>query len=211
MIKVLIADDHSLIRKGVKTLLSNNGQVSIIGESTDGYETLEEVRKLKPDVLITDISMPGLTGIEITKKIVEEKLDTRVLILTTYFDEEYIMDSYEAGASGYLPKTSSEDQILAALLKINSQETYYSEEVMEVLSKSIFNKSKREKDPKPSLTERETEMLKELVEGSTNKEIASKFFISTRTVDAHRRNIMKKLNVNNSAQLVKYSIENKLV
>lgn len=211
MIKVLIADDHSLIRKGVKILLSNSDQVSIIGECTDGYDALSKVKKLKPDVLITDISMPGLTGIEITKKIVEENLDTKVLILTTYFDEDYIMESYEAGASGYLPKTSSEDLILSALMKINNEETFYSEEVMEVLSKSIFNKSKRKSNPKPSLTERETEMLRELVEGSTNKEIASKFFISTRTVDAHRRNIMKKLNVNNSAQLVKYSIENKLV
>lgn len=212
MMKVLIADDHSLIRRGINILLQNISCVEIIGEASDGYEALEKCRLLNPDIIITDISMPGMTGIEITKKIQEDNLKTKVLILTTYFDEEYIMESYEAGASGYLPKTADESLIISALEKIESNETFYSEQVMDVLSKALFKKkNKKQEEANHDLTDREKEMLRELVDGSTNKEIASKFYISTRTVDAHRRNIMKKLKVNNSAQLVKYSLEHNLV
>lgn len=211
MIRVLIADDHGLIRRGIILLLEGASNIEIIGEAKDGKDALQKVKLLKPDVLIADISMPGTSGIELTQNLKLESPETHVLILSNYFDEEYILESYEAGALGFLPKNADEKLLVSAIERIAAGKLFYAPSVLDILGTSVIARRSPGKSLKSWLTEREKEILKELVDGSTNKQIAEKLFISSRTVDAHRRNIMKKLNVNNSAQLVKISLEKKLV
>ncbi|MFY0627317.1 MAG: response regulator transcription factor [Reichenbachiella sp.] len=211
MITVLLADDHGIVRKGIKLLLESSPDLEIIGEANDGEEALKLIEELKPNVLVTDISMPEMSGVELTQKVKENYNDTKVLVLSTHFDEEYILDSFEAGALGYLPKNANEDQIVSAIKVVAKGELFYTPSVVDILGSALISKRSPGKSSKALLTSREKEILKELVDGSTNKEIANKLFISVRTVDAHRRNIMKKLNVNNSAQLVKAAFEKRLV
>ena len=211
MITVVIADDHGVVRKGIKMELQGCEDVEIVGEVSNGREALEKVKKLNPKVLIADISMPEMSGVELTKKVKDEYPNTNVLVLSTYFEEEYILASYEAGAHGYLPKNAEEEELVSAVEKIAKGELFYTPSVSSLLGSSIITKRSPGKSLKSWLTSREKEVLKKLVDGSTNKDIANEFFISIRTVDAHRRNIMKKLKVNNSAQLVKISMEKNLV
>ena len=211
MIRVVLADDHGIVRKGVKLLIGNGKEIEIVGEATDGVKALQMVTDLKPDVLIADISMPGMSGIELTAEVKKNHSYTNVLVLSTYFDEDNILESFEAGALGYLPKNSNEEELINAIEKIAQGKLFYTPEVMEIVGTSMIARKSQGSNLKSDLTSREKEILKELVNGATNKEIASKLFVSTRTVDAHRRNIMKKLKVNNSAQLVKVSMEKKLV
>ena len=211
MIKVVLADDHGIVRKGVKLLISGGKNIQIVGEATDGFKAIELVNDLKPNVLIADISMPGLTGIEVAAHVKRNNPETNVLILSTYFDEEHILESFEAGALGYLPKNSNEDELIHAIEKIAQGQLFYTPSVMEIVGSSLIERKSFGSGLKATLTSREKEILRELVDGSTNKEIAYKLFVSTRTIDAHRRNIMKKLKVNNSAQLVKVSMEKRLV
>lgn len=208
-INVLIADDHNLILKGLKLLLSDAENINIIGEAKDGAEALEKTLKLKPDVLLTDISMPRVSGIELIKQVREKQPETNVLVLSNFFDDRHVLDAYEVGAKGYLPKSVDDIHLSQAIAKIAKGEIYYHQSVLDILGTALIQR--RMASNANDLTERELEVLKELVNGSTNKEIAEKFFISVRTVDAHRRNIMKKLNVNNSVQLVRVSMEKNLI
>jgi DNA-binding NarL/FixJ family response regulator len=211
MITVVLADDHGIVRKGIKLLLSNRAEIDIIGEAADGKKALELIETLKPNVLITDISMPELSGIELTKEVTDKFPDTHILILSVHFDTESILECFECGALAYLPKNANEEELIGAIIKIAQGEVYYTKSVVEILGSSIIKNSSPGKSLKSKLTTREKEILKELINGATNKEIATKLFVSVRTVDAHRRNIMKKLDVKNSAQLVKISIEMRLV
>lgn len=211
MIRVLLADDHGIVRKGIKLLIGNGNDIEIVGEAQNGLEALELVKSLKPDVLIADISMPGMSGIELTAETKTNHSYTNVLMLSTFFDEDNILESFEAGALGYLPKNANEEELVHAIKKIAKGQLFYTPSVMELVGTSLIARKSQGTSLKSTLTNREKEILAELVNGCTNKEIASKLFLSTRTVDAHRRNIMKKLKVNNSAQLVKVSMEKKLV
>ena len=187
----------------------NGGEIG--GEAQNGLQALELVKSLKPDVLIADISMPGMSGIELTAETKTNHSYTNVLVLSTFFDEDNILESFEAGALGYLPKNANEEELIHAIKKIAQGQLFYTPSVMELVGTSLIARKSQGTNLKSTLTNREKEILAELVNGCTNKEIASKLFLSTRTVDAHRRNIMKKLKVNNSAQLVKVSMEKKLV
>ena len=207
----MITDDHSVVRKGIRMLLQDMEGIEILGEASNAEETLKKLEVLKPDVLITDISMPGMSGIELVKEVKKNFPETQVLILSTYFDEEYILESYEVGALGYLPKNSSDEQLFDAVNCIARGDLFHTPEVLNVLGKSLIVKNRPQQSLKSLLTQREKEVLAQLVEGATNKEIANKLFLSTRTIDAHRRNIMSKLDVNNSAQLVKLTLEKRLI
>lgn len=211
MIRVLLADDHGIVRKGIKLLIGKGNGIEIVGEAQNGLQALELVKSLKPDVLIADISMPGMSGIELTAETKTNHSYTNVLVLSTFFDEDNILESFEAGALGYLPKNANEEELIHAIKKIAQGQLFYTPSVMELVGTSLIARKSQGTNLKSTLTNREKEILAELVNGCTNKEIASKLFLSTRTVDAHRRNIMKKLKVNNSAQLVKVSMEKKLV
>ncbi|MCG8386516.1 MAG: response regulator transcription factor [Cytophagales bacterium] len=209
-IKVVLADDHSVVRKGIKMLISGDESIEILGEAASGTEALQMVKSMGPNIIITDISMPGMSGIELAEKIKTEYPSTKVLVLSTHNDEEYILRSFEAGALGYLPKDTEEDEFLAAIKTVADGDVYYTNEVSNILTKSLI-KQKRSFDDTRDLTEREKEILKLIVEGLSNKEIGDKLFISVRTVDTHRRNIMDKIEAKNTAELVRKAIEDKLI
>ena len=209
-IKVVLADDHSVVRKGIKMLISGDESIEILGEAASGTEALQMVKSMWPNIIITDISMPGMSGIELAEKIKTEYPSTKVLVLSTHNDEEYILRSFEAGALGYLPKDTEEDEFLAAIKTVADGDVYYTNEVSNILTKSLI-KQKRSFDDTRDLTEREKEILKLIVEGLSNKEIGDKLFISVRTVDTHRRNIMDKIEAKNTAELVRKAIEDKLI
>lgn len=211
MIKVVLADDHSVVRRGIKLLLEDSKLIEVVGEADNGEQAIAMVKELEPNVLVTDIAMPGMSGLDLIQVIKKECPDTHILVLSTHNDEEYILVSFEAGALGYLPKNAKAEQLVSAVEKIAGGELFYTPAVVDILGASLIRRRSPGKSLKSSLTKREKEILRELVEGATNKEIASKLFLSTRTVDSHRRNIMKKLKVTNSAQLVKLAIEKSLI
>lgn len=210
-ITVVLADDHSIVRKGISLVLENDDQIEIIGQASDGKEAIEMVEQLNPQVLVADISMPELNGIELTKLVISKELSTHILILSTHFEEEYILKSFDAGASGYLPKDADEDEVISAIRTISKGEVYYTPEVSQILAQSVIKKHKKELGENKELTEREVEVLQLVVDGLSNKEIADKLFISVRTVDTHRRNLMEKLEAKNTAELVRKAFEKKLV
>lgn len=210
-ISVILADDHSIVRKGISLVLENDDQIEIIGQASDGKEAFKMVEELKPDVLVADISMPEVNGIELTKLISEQDLPTNTLILSTHFEEEYILKSFDAGASGYLPKDADEEEVISAIRTISEGDIYYTPEVSQILAQSVIKKNKKELGENKELTEREIEVLQLVVDGLSNKEIADKLFISVRTVDTHRRNLMEKLEAKNTAELVRKAFEKKLV
>ncbi|PIB34939.1 hypothetical protein BFP72_05790 [Reichenbachiella sp. 5M10] len=211
MISVVLADDHSVVRKGIKLLLEESGTIEVVGEAESGEQALELIKEHQPQVLVTDISMPGMSGLDLITHTKKNHPNTHILVLSTHNDEEYILVSFESGALGYLPKNAKAEQLVAAVEKISFGELFYTPTVVDILGASLIKRRSPGKSLKSLLTKREKEILKELVEGSTNKEIAENLFLSTRTVDSHRRNIMKKLNVSNSAQLVKMTLEKNLI
>ena len=210
MIRLLLVDDHAIVRRGLKQSLTSD-RVEIIGEANGSAEAMNLLKTIKPDVLVTDISMNEMSGIELTKWVRQEYPDIKTLVLSTHNDEEYILESFEAGAYGYLPKDTDPDEILKAVETIATGQVYYSSSVAQILAMATVKNNGPLKSLKSMLTLREKEILNLLVDGTTNKEIGSRLFISVRTVDAHRRNIMKKLDVNNSAELVRVAFENRLV
>ena len=192
MINVVLADDHSVVRRGIKLLLEDSGLISVVGEADNGEQAIEMVKELKPNVLVTDIAMPGMSGLDLIQVIKKESPDTHILVLSTHNDEEYILVSFEAGALGYLPKNAKADQLVSAVEKIAEGELFYTPAVVDILGASLIRQRSPGKSLKSSLTRREKEILKELVEGATNKEIASKLFLSTRTVDSPQEEYYEK-------------------
>lgn len=211
-VRVLLADDHKVVRSGLKLLLGEVSYIDIIGEAGDGAEAFEMVMNLSPDILVTDITMPKLSGIELTQMTREKCPETKVVVLSMYDDEEYVIKAIEAGAMGYLPKYAEEDEIILAIESVAKGETYYSKTVSQIMARTLLRKRRNPfDDENKSLTDREIEVLKLIVEGLSNKLIADKLFISVRTVDTHRSNIMRKAKTKNTAELVGYAMNNKLI
>ncbi|WP_258101319.1 LuxR C-terminal-related transcriptional regulator [Marinoscillum pacificum] len=210
-IDIVIADDHGLIRYGLIKLLSEVEDFRVIDEAGNGSDALALVRKWKPKVLIADLFMPELSGIEIAQNIINEGLPTSVLIISASYDEDNVISAYQNGALGYIFKGSNEALIISAVRKVAQHETFYSQLVMNILGNQHQKKSSQSITTAYQLTRRELQILKLLAEGVTNKEIAYDLNLSTRTVDAHRRNIMEKLSVSNTAQLIRVSIEKNLI
>ena len=212
-IKIVLVDDHQMFRDGVKSVLSDEENIELIGEVGNGNDLYELLKIDSPDLIITDISMPDISGIEITKYVTENYPEIKILILSMHSNVEFITKSLGAGANGYLPKDTSMNELLEAINTIYKGENYFNKDISDTILKSIINKSKsaKENSKNESLTKREMEIVSLVVEGLTNKEIADKLFISVRTVDSHKNNIMQKLNLKSSVELVKYAIKNKLV
>jgi DNA-binding NarL/FixJ family response regulator len=209
VIKIVLADDHKIVRNGVKALLENELGIKVVGEADNGIDAWKIVQKLKPDVLVSDINMPGINGIELTERIAESHLETQVLILSMFNDESYILRSVEAGVMGYLPKDADYDDIIKGIKEIALGNLFYNPEVTRILTESILKSPYKKKlnDVPTSLTGRETQVLNSIVLGNSNKIIAEELNISTRTVDTHRTNIMKKLKARNTADMVRIAIE----
>jgi DNA-binding NarL/FixJ family response regulator len=214
-ISVLLVDDHKIVRDGIKALISDDNSIEIIGEASSGEEFWNILATKIPTVILMDINLTDTTGIELTQKAIEKYPNLNILILSMHMSDEFITNSIEAGAKGYLPKTTSQAELLEAIHKVSTGSEYYNTEVSEVLLKSFIRKTKnasKEKDePQVQLTKRELEIIVLFAEGLSNKEIADKLFISIRTVESHKNNIMQKLELKSTVELVKYAIRHKMI
>jgi DNA-binding NarL/FixJ family response regulator len=209
MYTAVLADDHIIVRDGIKSLLEESGRLSIIGEASDGQEAFALVRALKPDLLITDITMPKLSGLELAQMVQQSMLKTKVLIFTMHENEGYILRAFENGALGYLLKDAEREDIFEAIDAVVLGERYYGERASRLMMQGIIKNARGEGDEAatPKLSKREVQVLKYVVEGHTSGQIAAALFISARTVDSHRTNIMQKLKVKNTAELVKTALQ----
>lgn len=203
-IKIIIADDHDMIIQGIRTLLNNNSDFEIIHSVNNGLELIEILKVFLPDIILLDVDMPKMTGIEAAKIIKKEYPEIKIIILTVHDEAGMIHKFREIGVDGYLLKNISQHELITALKVVHSGKKTYSSEVTEVL---ISENTKKQKNTL-SLTEREIEILKLIAEGFSNTEIGEKLFISHRTVDTHRTNLMKKIEVNNIAGLIKFALTN---
>lgn len=212
-INIVLADDHRIFRDGIKSLLSDNDSIQIIGEASSGIEVLEMISLRQPDIVIMDISMPGLSGIEASKKISIQFPEIKIIILSMHTNEEFVLNSIKAGAKAYLPKDTSKEELLDAIETIFKGGEYYSKMVSDNFLKNYIKKFKVDQNlfDNEELTQREIEILKLAASGIGNKEIAEKLFISIKTVDAHKNHIMQKLKLKNTAEMVLYAVKNKII
>jgi len=212
-IRVLLADDHTLFRQGVKTLLAAESDMEVVGEAADGASAAERAAELRPDVVLMDIGMPGPSSFEITRQIKRNRPETRVLFLSMYDDEDYLVQSMEVGGSGYVLKDSPSPQLVAAVRDVARGGSYLSPRMLSQLVDD-FRTRVRTADRLPrfaTLTPREKEVLKMLAEGNSVKEVACQLNLSVKTVEAHKFNLMRKLDIHNKAQLVQYAIQKKVI
>ncbi len=212
MIRVLIADDHKIFRDGIISLMQGEPDIQVVGEAADGAEVLDKLPDADPDVILMDISMGEAGGIQTTQIVREKYPSIKILVLSMHSESSYIVKMLELGASGYLLKDAGKSEMLSAIRTVASGNSYYSSQVSAKLVQAITQKGKPSKrqDDIP-LTPRELEMLKLIAEEYSNQEIAEKLFISIRTVDTHKRNLLEKLKVKNTAGLVKYAIKKGLL
>ncbi len=216
MINVVLADDHVFVRDGIKSLLENEININVIGEATDGAEAVEVVNALHPDLLIVDIRMPHLTGIEVVEKLRSQSNQIKIIMLSMHDSEEYVLKSIKAGADGYLLKGSSKEEFLKALHTIVQGGKYFSGDISSILIGQLSNPNvsldtKSVADDEMIITKREKEILKLLLSGKGNKEIAEALDISKRTAEVHRFNLMKKLKVKNLIELSNKASEYSLI
>jgi DNA-binding NarL/FixJ family response regulator len=214
-INIFLVDDHQLIRDGIKALLNGVEGINIVGEASSGKELFLKLNELRPDILILDISLPDISGIDITRTITEDYPTIRVLILSMYTDEHFILNAVKAGARGYLPKNTTRDELLEAIVAIYNGDEFFGESISRIILKSYVRKAKEEESlpqkTQVNLTSREIEILKLVAEGFINKEISNHLDISIRTVETHKNHIMKKLEMKSIVELIKYAIRNKIV
>ncbi len=213
MIRAVIVDDHIMFKEGLKNLILKEPEIVIVGEDDNGITALDKIISLKPDIAIVDISIPGLNGIELTKLIKKNVPKTEVLILSMHADTYFVINAMKSGAKGYILKEDSFKLLIEAIKKVSKGRFLLSPAFNSIDVKKIFHNDTFEEDNNLDqlLTEREIQILQMIAEGFTNSQIAEKLFISTRTVDTHRKNIMKKLNIHNVSGLVKYAIKHKII
>jgi two-component system, NarL family, response regulator NreC len=213
-IRILLADDHPLVRSGLIKLLEPFKEFVIIGEAGDGEEAVAMTKKLEPDVVIIDLSMPKLSGVEATKLIRKNSPSAKVLVLTMHDNEEYVYQILKSGAGGYMLKSSGRDDLAKAIHAVARGDRFFSPRVSEIVMEAYLRKSEsRNEVPKNDndlpLTKREREILQYIADGLNNSQIAEKLFISARTVETHRTNIMQKLDIHDAANLVRFALSKK--
>lgn len=213
-IRILIADDHTVVRSGLRSLFASAPDFSVIGEAVNGEEAVQLASECKPDIVIIDISMPKLSGIEATRIMKKDNPELKVLILTIHESKGYVYQMIRAGANGYVLKNAGKEELFAAVRAVISGEPFFSPGISKLIIDEFIERAKSEASQKPPpelLTKREVEILRYIAEGMTNQEIADKLFLSIRTVNTHRTNIMLKLNIHDTARLVRYAIEHGIV
>lgn len=211
-IKVLIVDDHTLVRDGIRALLALVADVKVVGEAANGREALEQVEKLTPDIVLMDLAMPIMNGLEATRRIRKKFPGTKVLVLTQYEDREYIIPTIEAGARGFVSKMAAFSELATAIQAVYNGGSFLSPmAAAAVVEECQLKAGEGEADPYQQLTDREREMLKLIAEGYTAKEIADLLVLSVRTVETHKSNLMKKLNIRNKADLIKFAIRKGII
>jgi len=212
-LRILLADDHIVMRTGLRALLERQSNLEVVGESENGRETVELAATLRPDVVVMDVGMPVLNGIEATRTIVTERPTTAVVILSMHADESYVMRALSAGARGYLLKDSAAADLLGAIQAVSQGKSFFSPKVSRILAEDYVRvlKQKGAVDSYDLLTSREREILQLLAEGKANKEVATDLNISTYTVETHRSHILQKLNLHNSAEVVLYAVRKGII
>ena len=205
--RILLVDDHAMFRAGIRALLESEERMSVVGEASSGDEAVDEVRALKPDVVVMDLSMPGSNGLEATRRIAALGLDTRVLVLTVHAEEEYLVPVVEAGASGYLTKTSADQDLIEAIRVVARGEVYLPPKATRLLLQQYRSaESNSDLADLHELSSREQEVLALTAEGFSSREIGKKLFISPKTVDTYRARIMDKLGLNHRSELVRFAL-----
>ena len=206
-IKILLVDDHQILRDGIRSILRGHQDIEVVGEASDGRTAIKLVDELKPDVVIMDISMPDVNGIDATKRIKEKHPDVKIIALSMHHDRQFLLEIFRAGASGYLIKDSAFDELEHAIRFIIDGKRYINPQIASLLIDSIIKQT-----PTPShhglslLTEREKQVLQLIADGKSTKEIAAELKVSTKTVESHRRQVMGKLNIKSVAELTKFAI-----
>jgi two-component system response regulator NreC len=208
MIRILLADDHALVRHGFRMILAAQPDMEIAGEAGNGREAVELTQKLKPDVVVMDVTMPELNGIEATRRLIELSPRTRVLALSMHKDNVYVREILRAGARGYLLKDSADADLIAAVRAVAKGEGYLSPGVSDAV---LSDYRRHVTDPLDLLTTREREVLQLIAEGKTNKEIATSLNLSVYTVEAHRGRVMEKLNLHSTGELVRFAVRSGLI
>ncbi len=212
-IRLLLVDDHAVVRSGLKMLLASEADVEIVGEAGSGSEAVSAAGSARPNVILMDIGLPDMTGIEAARLIKSKYPNIFIVALTIHEDEEYFFKMLEAGASGYVPKRAAPEELLTAIRAASKGEVYLYPSLAKLLVKDYLSQE-RQQENKPlldGLTEREQEVLSLLAEGATNDEIAKSLVISPKTVERHRENIMHKLNLHSRAELVRYAIRKGII
>jgi DNA-binding NarL/FixJ family response regulator len=214
-IKILIVDDHEVVRDGLKNILLSLNNMAIAGEAANGEDAISMYDSLKPDLVIMDISMPGMNGIEATRIIKENDPDAKILILTMHDNQEYLNQIIRSGAKGFVLKNTDKEELLDAVKTVSGGENFFSKDISKLIIENYIRSAKEtdknEGYKEVPLTKREIEILKYIAEGNSNQEIANRLYISYNTVDTHRKNIMHKLSIKNTAGLVRYAIEKGLI
>ncbi|EEF59537.1 response regulator [Pedosphaera parvula] len=213
-ITVLLADDHIIVRQGLRALLAAAGDVEVVGEAGDGREAVELTKKLSPQVVVMDLAMPKLNGLEATRQIVKNKPGIKVVVLSSYSDQEYVQKVMEAGALGYLVKQSAADDLLTAIREVYKGNNFFSPAIAKGLSelkREAFTNGHAFRESGVHLTAREREVLQLIAEGRANKQIADDLAISIKTVEKHRQQVMNKLNIHDVASLTRYAISKGMV
>ncbi len=211
-IRVLVVDDHTVVRDGICALLALAGDIEVVGEAANGNEALKMVKELEPDVVLMDISMPIMDGLEATRRICKEFSRTRVLVLTQYDDKEYVFPVIEAGASGFISKVAASSELASGIRSVYHGDSYLSPSVARLLVEDYQHGDGRvSHDPYEQLTNRERDVFKLVAEGHTTQEIADMLVVSPKTVEGHRANLMAKLGIHNRIELVKYALRKGII
>jgi len=210
-IRIIITDDHQLFRDGIANLLSASPQLEIIAMAENGQEAIKKAKKLKPDIVIMDLSLPIINGVDATRILHNELPETKVLILSMHAEKNYIKEALGAGAFGYLFKDCTYDQLIEAINTVYQGKKYLSDKITEVLIHDYLSKDDEIPDNSQELSERESEILKLFAEGKTTREISVILFISIKTVGTHKQHILEKLNLKSTSDLIKYAIKKGIV
>lgn len=210
-IRVLLVDDHAILRAGLRALLETYSDTEVVGEAGDGQEAIRRVQKLRPDVVLMDVGMPGMNGLVATRYIMEEYPDTKVLILTQYDNKEYVLPLLQAGAAGYVLKQAADTDLIKAIRAVYRGDSFLHPSIARMLMEAYASNDKQPVDPYESLTPREREVLVLVAAGHTNREIADILHVSPKTVDVHRTRLMKKLDLHHVADVTRYAVRRGLL
>jgi DNA-binding NarL/FixJ family response regulator len=215
-IRLLLVDDHALVREGVASMLRAEPEIEILDAASSGEEAINKARDLSPDIIIMDIMLKGMTGIEATRWIREQNKNIKVILLSMEVKREFVSAGIQTGISGYLHKDVAKETLIEAIKKVYAGEKYFNEAITNLVFEDFYNKAKTNQSPVKTqglndLTKREEEVLAHVAKGLSNKEVAEHLFISVKTVETHKTHILEKLGLRNTAELVKYAIKHKLV
>lgn len=209
--RVLVADDHTMVRESLVSVLQAQDDVEVVAQASDGFEAVEKAHATHPDVVVADLSMPRLSGLEVVRRLREAMPSTRVLVLTMHQEDEYVLQAVRAGAAGYLVKDSAAAELVDAVRSLHAGRDYFGPQASRALAQQVQNPERGGADPYGQLTAREREVFHLIAEGFTTKEVARRLDISVKTAENHRGRVLAKLDVRNTAELVRYALRKGLL